>query len=133
MPEFVTSLPAFLIWGLFGYLLGSVPFGLVVTRLMGLGDVRTIGSGNIGATNVLRTGNKAAAALTLLLDGGKGALVVILARVYGADDSVSRTRPITGAPSSAGAARSFRVPASHLTSAAKSAKGDKGGKGGLVF
>ncbi len=53
---------------LIGYLLGSIPFGLILTKLAGLGDVRTIGSGNIGATNVLRTGNKALAALTLALD-----------------------------------------------------------------
>ncbi|MBM3554933.1 MAG: glycerol-3-phosphate 1-O-acyltransferase PlsY [Alphaproteobacteria bacterium] len=56
-----------------GYLLGSIPFGLVLTRLGGYGDIRKIGSGNIGATNVLRTGNKALALATLLLDGGKGA------------------------------------------------------------
>lgn len=62
-----------------GYLLGSIPFGLLLTRLAGMGDIRTIGSGNIGATNVLRTGNKALAALTLLLDGGKGVLAVLLA------------------------------------------------------
>lgn len=54
-----------------GYLLGSVPFGLVMARLFGLGDIRQIGSGNIGATNVLRTGNKLAAFLTLILDAGK--------------------------------------------------------------
>ena len=54
-----------------GYLLGSIPFGLVLTRLAGLGDVRNIGSGNIGATNVLRTGRKGLTAATLLLDGGK--------------------------------------------------------------
>ena len=58
----------------FGYLLGSIPFGLVLTRLAGLGDIRKVGSGNIGATNVLRAGNKGLAALTLLLDGGKGAV-----------------------------------------------------------
>ena len=63
-----------------GYLLGSIPFGLILTRLAGDGDLRAIGSGNIGATNVLRTGNKAAAAGTLLLDGGKGAVAVLLAR-----------------------------------------------------
>lgn len=62
-----------------GYLLGSVPFGLVITRLLGLGDIRQIGSGNIGATNVLRTGNKPAALATLLLDSGKGAIAALLA------------------------------------------------------
>ena len=62
-----------------GYLLGSIPFGLLLTRLAGLGDIRSIGSGNIGATNVLRTGNKKLAAATLLLDGGKGAAAVLLA------------------------------------------------------
>lgn len=61
------------------YLLGSIPFGLLLTRIAGLGDIRAIGSGNIGATNVLRTGNKGLAALTLLLDGGKGALAVLIA------------------------------------------------------
>ena len=59
-----------------GYLLGSIPFGLLLTRLAGLGDIRSIGSGNIGATNVLRTGNRLLAAATLLLDGGKGAVAV---------------------------------------------------------
>lgn len=62
------------------YLIGSIPFGVLVTRALGLGDVRSIGSGNIGATNVLRTGNKGAALATLLLDGGKGAVAVLLAR-----------------------------------------------------
>lgn len=61
-----------------GYLLGSIPFGLVLTRAAGLGDVRTIGSGNIGATNVLRTGNKGLAAATLLLDALKGTVAVLL-------------------------------------------------------
>jgi len=64
-----------------GYLLGSVPFGLVLTRFAGYGDIRKIGSGNIGATNVLRTGNKALAAATLLLDGGKGAAAVLIAAI----------------------------------------------------
>ncbi len=64
---------------LLGLALGSIPFGLVLTRAAGLGDVRRIGSGNIGATNVLRTGRKDLAALTLLLDGGKGAAAVLLA------------------------------------------------------
>ncbi len=62
-----------------GYLLGSIPFGLVLTRMAGLGDIRQIGSGNIGATNVLRTGRKGLALATLLLDGGKGAIAVGLA------------------------------------------------------
>lgn len=60
-----------------GYLLGSIPFGLLLTRAAGLGDIRQIGSGNIGATNVLRTGNKKLAAATLVLDGAKGAAAVI--------------------------------------------------------
>lgn len=64
---------------LFGYALGSVPFGLLLTRAAGLGDVRAIGSGNIGATNVLRTGSKGLAAATLLLDAAKGAAAVLLA------------------------------------------------------
>ncbi|MBL4692102.1 MAG: glycerol-3-phosphate 1-O-acyltransferase PlsY [Magnetovibrio sp.] len=62
--------------GLGGYLLGAVPFGIVIAKLFGLGDLRAIGSGNIGATNVLRTGNKLAAFLTLILDSGKGAIAV---------------------------------------------------------
>ena len=60
------------------YLIGSIPFGLLLTHAAGLGDIRKIGSGNIGATNVLRTGNKKLAALTLLLDGGKGAVAVLI-------------------------------------------------------
>jgi glycerol-3-phosphate acyltransferase PlsY len=67
----------------FGYLLGSIPFGLILTRLAGLGDVRKIGSGNIGATNVLRTGHKGLAALTLVLDALKGTLAVIVAHHVG--------------------------------------------------
>ena len=62
----------------FGYLLGSIPFGLLLTRMFGAGDIRNIGSGNIGATNVLRTGRKGLAAATLLLDAGKGAAAVLI-------------------------------------------------------
>ena len=65
-----------------GYLLGSVPFGLVLTKMAGLGDIREIGSGNIGATNVLRTGNKFLALLTLLLDIGKGAITVLIIEYF---------------------------------------------------
>ncbi len=68
-----------------GYLLGSIPFGLVLTRAAGLGDVRSIGSGSIGATNVLRTGNKLLALLTVLLDAGKGAAAVLIAAQFGPD------------------------------------------------
>jgi acyl phosphate:glycerol-3-phosphate acyltransferase len=68
-----------------GYLCGSVPFGLILTQLFGLGDIRQIGSGNIGATNVLRTGRKGVAALTLLLDAAKGTLAVLVARRLGGD------------------------------------------------
>jgi len=75
-----------------GYLLGSVPFGLVLTRLAGLGDIRQIGSGNIGATNVLRTGRKGLALATLLLDGGKGAIAVGLVWVLLGRDMV----PVAG-------------------------------------
>jgi acyl phosphate:glycerol-3-phosphate acyltransferase len=71
-----------------GYLLGSIPFGLILTRVTGLGDIRSIGSSNIGATNVLRTGNKKIAAATLLLDGAKGAIAVLIAQIYGPDMAI---------------------------------------------
>jgi acyl phosphate:glycerol-3-phosphate acyltransferase len=74
------------------YLLGSIPFGLVLTRLAGYGDIRAIGSGNIGATNVLRTGNKMLAALTVVFDCGKGAVAVLIGAQFGPDMAV-----ITGA------------------------------------
>lgn len=83
------ALPYLLAALAFGYLLGSIPFGLVVTRAAGLGDVRKIGSGNIGATNVLRTGNKKLAALTLLLDALKGTVAVLIAGLYGPDAAVA--------------------------------------------
>ena len=70
------------------YLLGSIPFGIVMAKLFNLGDLRQIGSGNIGATNVLRSGNKLAAFLTLVFDSGKGAIAVILARIFAGEDLV---------------------------------------------
>lgn len=70
-----------------GYLLGSIPFGLLLSKWAGYGDIRDIGSGNIGATNVLRTGNKKLALATLLLDGGKGAAAVLLARQLGGENA----------------------------------------------
>ena len=72
-----------------GYLIGSIPFGIIIAKIMGLGNLRNIGSGNIGATNVLRTGNKLAAILTLIFDLSKGAVVVILARLL-FDDSATQ-------------------------------------------
>lgn len=87
MPDIVSSGPTLLLWALIAYIIGSIPFGLILARVMGLGNLRDIGSGNIGATNVLRTGSKKAAALTLLLDGGKGAVVVLLARAYADADA----------------------------------------------
>ena len=82
------SLPYFSIALIAGYLLGSIPFGLLLTRMAGLGDVRNIGSGNIGATNVLRTGNKGLAAATLLLDALKGTAAVLVGSRYGPDMAV---------------------------------------------
>jgi acyl phosphate:glycerol-3-phosphate acyltransferase len=86
MPPITTDLTTLILTAVLAYLLGSVPFGVVITRAMGLGNLREIGSGNIGATNVLRTGNKLAAALTLVLDGAKGAVAVLIAqRLLGED------------------------------------------------
>ncbi len=87
MPLIETSQSMLILVGLLSYLLGSVPFGLVVTRMMNLGNLREIGSGNIGTTNVLRTGSKKAAALTLLFDAGKGAVAVLIARALFAEDA----------------------------------------------
>jgi len=88
MPPFDSDLSVLMLWAVIGYGLGSIPFGIVLAKVMGLGNLRDIGSGNIGATNVLRTGNKTAAALTLLLDGAKGAVAVLLARAYAGGDAV---------------------------------------------
>lgn len=82
------SLPYYLAALVFGYLLGAIPFGLIFAKLAGLGDIRKIGSGNIGATNVLRSGRKGIAALTLLADMAKGALAAWLAGRFGPDPAV---------------------------------------------
>ena len=73
MPDLESTIVVLLLWAVIGYLAGSVSGGMILARVMNLGNLREIGSGNIGATNVLRTGNKKAAALTLLFDAGKGA------------------------------------------------------------
>ncbi|WP_420557978.1 glycerol-3-phosphate 1-O-acyltransferase PlsY [Roseovarius sp.] len=87
MPDIQSSLAVLALWAAVGYLLGSIPFGMIVARVLGLGNLRNIGSGNIGATNVLRTGNKLGALITLLLDGGKGAAAVLLARALAGEDA----------------------------------------------
>ena len=87
MPPIESSLTALILWTLIGYGLGSIPFGIVLARVMNLGDLRAIGSGSIGATNVLRTGSRKAAALTLVLDGLKGVVAVLLARAIAAEDA----------------------------------------------
>jgi glycerol-3-phosphate acyltransferase PlsY len=87
MYDFATPPMMLVIWALAGYLLGSIPFGIVVARMMGLSDLRQIGSGNIGATNVLRTGSKTGAALTLIADAGKAGIAVVLARALATEDT----------------------------------------------
>ena len=87
MPPIESAMSVLILWAVIGYLLGSIPYGMILARVMGLGNLRDIGSGNIGATNVLRTGNKTAAALTLILDGAKGAFAVLLARALAAEDA----------------------------------------------
>jgi glycerol-3-phosphate acyltransferase PlsY len=87
MPVMTSPSVMLVLAAVFSYLLGSVPFGIVITRALGLGDLRKIGSGNIGATNVLRTGHKGAALATLLLDAGKGGLAVALARWLVGEDA----------------------------------------------
>lgn len=87
MPDFTSAPLALILVAVLGYLLGSIPFGIVMARLFGLGDLRQIGSGNIGATNVLRTGNKVAAFLTLIGDAGKGGAAVLIARLMLGEDA----------------------------------------------
>jgi len=87
MPVIESTLTILILWAVIGYLLGSIPFGMVLAKLMNLGNLREIGSGNIGATNVLRTGNKLAALGTLVLDGGKGAVAVLIARALAGEDT----------------------------------------------
>ncbi|WP_037316553.1 glycerol-3-phosphate 1-O-acyltransferase PlsY [Ruegeria halocynthiae] len=87
MPPLDSTTTQLIIWAALGYLMGSIPFGMIIANAMGLGNLRNIGSGNIGATNVLRTGNKAAAALTLIFDAAKGAVAVLLARAMAGEDA----------------------------------------------
>ena len=87
MPPIDSSPAVLILWAVLGYLAGSIPFGMLLAQGMGLGNLRDIGSGNIGATNVLRTGNKKAAAMTLLFDGAKGAVAVLLARYLAGEDA----------------------------------------------
>jgi len=82
------ALPYLLAALAFGYVLGSIPFGLIFARMAGLGDIRSIGSGNIGATNVLRSGRKGVAAATLLADMAKGAIAVLIAGNFGPDQAI---------------------------------------------
>lgn len=88
MPEISLDYTTIAIWAAIGYFLGSIPSGIIFARLMNLGNLREVGSGNIGATNVLRTGNKKAAALTLLFDAGKGVIAVLLARQLSSEQAV---------------------------------------------
>lgn len=85
--EMTSAAESLAFWAIAGYLLGAIPFGIVTARALGLGDLRQIGSGNIGATNVLRTGSKLGAALTLIGDAGKAGAAVLLARALAAEDA----------------------------------------------
>ncbi len=87
IPEFVTHPALLVLVALGAYLLGAVPFGIVTARVLGLGDLRRIGSGNIGATNVLRTGSRGGALATLVLDAGKGAAAALMARAALGEDA----------------------------------------------
>ena len=88
LPELTSKPGAIMAACAFGYLAGSIPFGILVSKVLGLGDLRKVGSGNIGATNVLRTGNKLAAFLTLLFDFSKGLCAVLIARHFFGEDAV---------------------------------------------
>ena len=88
IPEFTSQPEVLLAACAFGYLAGSIPFGIIISKILGLGDLRKVGSGNIGATNVLRTGNKVAAFLTLLFDFSKGICAVLIVRQYFGEDAV---------------------------------------------
>ena len=87
MPEF-TSFLSLISVVIAAYLIGAISFGLVMAHVFGLGDIRKMGSGNIGATNVLRTGHKPAAILTLLLDSGKGLIIIMVIRLLGEGDQI---------------------------------------------
>lgn len=89
--DFVAAAPLLLVALMLGYLLGSIPFGLLLTRAAGLGDIRDIGSGNIGATNALRTGNRWVAIGTLIGDAGKGAVAVLISGLLAAQTSADQT------------------------------------------
>ena len=88
LPEFTSQPEVLLAACAFGYLTGSIPFGIIISKILGLGDLRKVGSGNIGATNVLRTGNKLAAFLTLLFDFSKGICAVLITRQFLGEDAV---------------------------------------------
>lgn len=87
MPEIYATSSVLIFWASIGYLLGSMPSGVLIAKVMNLGDLRSVGSGNIGATNVLRTGSKLAAFLTLVFDAGKGAVAVLAARFAVGEDA----------------------------------------------
>lgn len=87
MPELTSGWDTLALTAFLSYLLGAIPFGILITRAMGLGDLRAIGSGNIGATNVLRTGHRGAALATLLMDALKGAAAVLMARWAAGEDA----------------------------------------------
>lgn len=113
------TLAAYSLPALIGYGLGSIPFGLLLTRFAGLGDIRAVGSGNIGATNVLRTGHKGLAALTLLFDGLKGTLAVLLGSLVGTAQS-------TGLGSEAGLVAGLAAFLGHIFPVWLRFKGGKG-------